>query len=31
MYSGTPPDIKKTIVLLHTLSVYKSLLVRYKV
>ena len=31
MYSGTPLDIKKFIVLLHTLSAYNSLLVRYKV
>ena len=31
MYSGTPLDIKKSIVLLHTLSAYNSLLVRYKV
>ena len=31
MYSGTPLDIKKFIVLLHTLSTYNSLLVRYKV
>ena len=31
MYSGTPLDIKKIIVLLHTLSAYNSLLVRYKV
>ena len=31
MYSGTPLDIKKNIVLLHTLSAYNSLLVRYKV
>ena len=31
MYSRTPLDIKKIIVLLHTLSAYKSLLVRYKV
>ena len=30
MYSGTPLDIKKIIVL-HTLSAYNSLLVRYKV
>ena len=31
MYSGTSLDIKKIIVLLHTLSAYNSLLVRYKV
>ena len=31
MYSGTPLDIKKIIVLLHTLSAYNNLLVRYKV
>ena len=31
MYSGTPIDIKKRIVVLHTLSAYNSLLVRYKV
>ena len=31
MYSGTPLDIKKFIVFLHTLSAYNSLLVRYKV
>ena len=31
MYSGTPLDIKKIIVLLHALSAYNSLLVRYKV
>ena len=30
MYSGTPLDIRKFIVL-HTLSAYNSLLVRYKV
>ena len=30
MYSGTPFDIKKIIVLLHTLSACNSLLVRYK-
>ena len=31
MFSGTPLDVKKYIVLLHTLSAYNSLLVRYKV
>ena len=31
MYSGTSLGIKKNIVLLHTLSAYNSLLVRYKV
>ena len=31
MYSGTPLDFKKFIVLPHTLSAYNSLLVRYKV
>ena len=31
MYSGTPLDIRKLIVLFHTLSAYNSLLVRYKV
>ena len=31
MYSGTPLDIKKIIVLLHTLSAHNSLLVCYKV
>ena len=33
MYSGTSLDIKKKkiIILLHTLSAYNSLLVRYKV
>ena len=31
MYSGTPLDIKKFIVILHTLSTFNSLLVRYKV
>ena len=31
MYSGTPLDFKKCIVLLHTLSACNSLLVRYKV
>ena len=31
MYSGTPLDIKKNIALLHTLSAYNSLLVRYKI
>ena len=31
IYPGTPPDIKKIIVLLHTLSAYNSLLVHYKV
>ena len=31
MYQGTPLDIKKCIALLHTLSAYNSLLVRYKV
>ena len=31
MYLGTPLGIKKFIVLLHTLSAYNSLLVRYKV
>ena len=31
MYSGTPLDIKKCIVLLHNLLAYNSLLVRYKV
>ena len=31
MYSGTPLDIKKIIVLFHTLSAYNSLLVRHKV
>ena len=31
MYSVTPLDIKKIIVLLRTLSAYNSLLVRYKV
>ena len=31
MYSGTSLDIKKFIVLLHTLSSYNSLLVRYEV
>ena len=31
MYSGCPLDIKKIIVLLHILSAYNSLLVRYKV
>ena len=30
MYYGTPLDVKKFIVLLHTLSAYNSLLVRYK-
>ena len=30
MYSGTPLDIKKLIVILHTLSAYNSLLFRYK-
>ena len=31
MYSGNPLDIQKCIFLLHTLSAYNSLLVRYKV
>ena len=31
MYSGIPLDIKRVIVLLHTLSAYNTLLVRYKV
>ena len=31
MYLGTPLDIKKLIVILHTLSAYNNLLVRYKV
>ena len=31
LYSGTPLDTKKNEVLLHTLSAYNSLLVRYKV
>ena len=31
MYSGTPLDFKKILVLLHTLSAYNSFLVRYKV
>ena len=31
MYSGTPLDIKKFIVLFHTSSAYNSLLVLYKV
>ena len=31
MYSGTPLDIKKIIVLSYILSAYNSLLVRYKV
>ena len=31
MYSTNSLDIKKYIVLLHTLSTYNSLLVRYKV
>ena len=31
MYSETPLDFKKCIFLLHTLSVYNSLLVCYKV
>ena len=31
MYSGTSLDIKKFIVLLHTLTAYNNLLVRYKV
>ena len=31
MYSGTPLDTKKFVVLLHTLSAYNSLLVHYKV
>ena len=31
MYSGIPLDIKKCIVLFHTLSAYNSLFVRYNV
>ena len=31
MYSGTPLDIEKVIVLFHTLSAYNSLLIRFKV
>ena len=31
MYSGTPLDIKKIIVLLHTLSAHNNLPVRYEV
>ena len=31
MYSGTPLDIKKVIVLLHPLSTYNSLLISYEV
>ena len=31
MHSGTPLDIKKFVALLHTLSAYNSLLIRYEV